>query len=71
MADQEKADAKDASTKGGEDRDKVLARLDDSSKVLNELLGAPDNGIPDDVFQEREVRCRCSVHGEGRLRIRR
>ena len=50
-ADQEKADAKDASTKGGEDRDKVIARLDDSSKVLNELLGAPDNGIPDDVFK--------------------
>ena len=51
MPTQEKADAKDASTKGGEDRDKVLARLDDSSKVLNELLGAPDNGIPDDVFK--------------------
>ena len=51
MADQEKADAKNASTKGGEDRDKVLARLDDSSKILNELLGAPDKGIPDDVFK--------------------
>lgn len=50
-ADQEKTDAKDASTKGGEDHDKVLARLDDSSKVLNELLGAADNGIPDDVFK--------------------
>ena len=46
-----KADAKDAGTKGGEDHDKVLARLDDSSKILNELLGAPDNGIPDDVFK--------------------
>lgn len=51
MAAQEKDDAKDASTKGGEDRDKILARLDDSSKILNELLGAPDNGIPDDVFK--------------------
>jgi SH3 domain-containing YSC84-like protein 1 len=51
MAAQEKDDAKDASTKGGEDHDKVLARLDDSAKILNELLGAPDNGIPDDVFK--------------------
>ena len=51
MAAQDKSDAKDASTKGAEQRDKVLARLDDSSKILNELLGAPDNGIPDDVFK--------------------
>jgi lipid-binding SYLF domain-containing protein len=51
MAGQEKSDAKDASTKGGEDHDKVLARLDDSAKILNELLGAPDNGIPDDVYK--------------------
>jgi lipid-binding SYLF domain-containing protein len=50
-ATQEKADAKDADTKGGENHDKVLARLDDSAKILNELLGAPDNGIPDDVFK--------------------
>jgi lipid-binding SYLF domain-containing protein len=51
MAAQDKANAKDADTKEGENRDKVLARLDDSSKILNELLGAPDNGIPDDVFK--------------------
>jgi SH3 domain-containing YSC84-like protein 1 len=51
MAAQDKSDAKDANTKGAEQRDKVLARLDDSSKILNELLGAPDNGIPDDVFK--------------------
>ena len=51
MAAQEKSDAKNADTKGGEERDKVLARLDDSAKILNELLGAPDNGIPDDVFK--------------------
>jgi lipid-binding SYLF domain-containing protein len=51
MAAQEKSDAKDASTKGGENHDKVMARLDDSAKILNELLGAPDNGIPDDVFK--------------------
>jgi lipid-binding SYLF domain-containing protein len=51
LAGQEKADAKNESTKSGEDRDKVLARLDDASKILNELLGAPDKGIPQDVFK--------------------
>jgi SH3 domain-containing YSC84-like protein 1 len=50
-ANQKKADAKDEGTKAGEERDKVLARLDDSSKILNELLGAPDKGIPDEVFK--------------------
>jgi SH3 domain-containing YSC84-like protein 1 len=33
------------------ERDKVLSRLDDASNILNELLGAPDKGIPDDVFE--------------------
>jgi len=51
MAAQEKSDSKDAGTKGGEERDKVLARLDDSSKILNELLAAPDKGIPEDVYK--------------------
>jgi lipid-binding SYLF domain-containing protein len=50
-ADQEKTDAKNEGTKAGEQRDKVMARLDDSSKILNELLGAPDKGIPDKVFE--------------------
>ena len=50
-ASQEKDDAKNEGAKSGEERDKVLARLDDSSKILNELLGAPDRGIPDDVFK--------------------
>jgi lipid-binding SYLF domain-containing protein len=50
-ADQEKSDAKNEGTKSGEERDKVMARLDDSSKILNELLGAPDKGIPDKVFE--------------------
>jgi SH3 domain-containing YSC84-like protein 1 len=49
---QEKADAKNEGTKSAEDRDKVMARLDDSSKILNELLGAPDKGIPDKVFED-------------------
>ncbi|HME33326.1 MAG TPA: lipid-binding SYLF domain-containing protein [Terriglobales bacterium] len=50
-ADQKKADAKEAGTASSAERDKVLARLDSSSKVLNELLGAPDNGIPEDVLK--------------------
>ncbi len=50
-ADQKKQDAKDASSSNGAERDKVIARLDDASKVLNELLGAPDKGIPSDVFK--------------------
>jgi lipid-binding SYLF domain-containing protein len=45
-----KEQAKDADTKEGADHDKALARLDDASKDLNQLLAAPDNGIPDDVF---------------------
>jgi len=49
-ADQEKADAKNEGSKSAENRDKVLARLDDSSKILNELLNTPDKGIPDKVF---------------------
>lgn len=50
-ADQKKQDAKDASGSNSAERDKVIARLDDSSKVLNDLLGAPDKGIPEDVFK--------------------
>jgi len=50
-ADQEKQDAKSASSNSSAERDKVLARLDDSSKVLNQLLGAPDKGIPDKVLE--------------------
>jgi SH3 domain-containing YSC84-like protein 1 len=50
-ADREKADAKNEGTQAGEQRDKVMARLDDSSRILNELLGAPDKGIPDSVFE--------------------
>jgi SH3 domain-containing YSC84-like protein 1 len=34
------------------ERDKAQARLDDSSKALNELLGAPDRGIPDEVLEK-------------------
>ena len=50
-ADQKKQDAKEDSSASGAERDKVLARLDDSSKVLNELLAAPDKGIPNEVFE--------------------
>jgi SH3 domain-containing YSC84-like protein 1 len=54
-ADQKKQDAKDASSSQGAERDKVLSRLDDSSKVLNELLATPDKGIPEKVFES--ARC--------------
>ena len=49
-ADAAKANASDAGTKEGEEHDKAVARLDDAAKDLNQLLGAPDQGIPDQVF---------------------
>lgn len=49
-ADQEKQNAKDAGTNAASEHDKALARLDDAAKDLNQLLAAPDNGIPEDVF---------------------
>jgi SH3 domain-containing YSC84-like protein 1 len=51
-ANQEKQDANNAGSENRAARDKVLARLDSSSKVLNELLGAPDKGIPDKVLEK-------------------
>src|SRR5271165_6181186 len=53
-ADQKKQDAKETSSSAGAEHDKVLARLDDSSKVLNELLATPDKGIPEKVFESAE-----------------
>jgi lipid-binding SYLF domain-containing protein len=49
-AEQQKEDAKSAGTESSAEHHKVLARLDDSSKILNQLLGAPDKGIPQKVF---------------------
>ncbi len=49
-ADAAKDRASDAGTKNGEEHDKAVARLDDAAKDLNQLLAAPDNGIPDTVF---------------------
>ena len=46
----QKEQAKDADTQEGEQHHKVLARLDDASKDLNQLLSAPDDGIPESVF---------------------
>ncbi len=40
-----------AQDNNGSERDKVLSRLDDSSNVLKDLLGAPDKGIPDEVLE--------------------
>ena len=49
-ADAAKDRAKQAGTKEGEEHDKAVARLDDASKDLNQLLAAPDDGIPEAVF---------------------
>jgi len=46
----EKDNAKNATTAKGEEHDKAVARLDSASADLNQLLAAPDNGIPDSVF---------------------
>ena len=43
--------ASQSATLTSAERDKALARLDDSSKILNQLLGAPDKGIPDKVLE--------------------
>lgn len=50
-ADEHKAKAKAASSSTEEARQKALARVDESTKVLNELMGASDKGIPDEVFK--------------------
>ena len=49
-ADAHKDAAKDAPTKEDAEHQKALARLDDSAKDIDQLLAAPDNGIPADVF---------------------
>lgn len=50
-ADEHKAKAKAASSSTEEARQKALARVDEATKVLNELMGASDKGIPDEVFK--------------------
>ena len=37
-----------------QDRDKVLSRVDDAGTVLNEIMSAPDSGIPDNVLGSAE-----------------
>jgi lipid-binding SYLF domain-containing protein len=49
-ADAAKDRAKNAGTKEGEEHEKAIARLDDAAKDLNQLLAAPDDGIPESVF---------------------
>lgn len=50
-ADEHKANAKQADTKLEQVREKAYARLDEASKVLDQLLAAGDNNIPEKVFQ--------------------
>ena len=54
--------AKNATTDVAHDRDKAIARLDDGGKIVHQLLTAPDNGIPEEVLDEREMRCGNSLH---------
>jgi len=49
-ADAHKTAAKDSTTKAGAEEQKVLARADDAAKDIDQLLAAPDKGIPEDVF---------------------
>jgi lipid-binding SYLF domain-containing protein len=51
-ADAAKDRAKDAGSKEGEEHEKAIARLDDAAKDLNQLLAAPDDGIPETVFSK-------------------
>ncbi len=37
-----------------QDRDKVLSRVDDAGTILNEIMSAPDSGIPDNVLGSAE-----------------
>ena len=32
------------------DRDKTISRIDDAGTVLNEIMSAPDSGIPEEIF---------------------
>lgn len=50
-ATQNTTDATNNTNASEAEHDKAVARMDDSSKILNELLGAPDKGIPDKVFE--------------------
>lgn len=51
-ADAKKDQAKDAGSKEAAERDKAIARLDDAGKDVDQLLSAPDNGIPESVFDK-------------------
>jgi lipid-binding SYLF domain-containing protein len=37
------------------DRDKSISRLDDAGGILNEIMAAPDSGIPEEIFSS--ARC--------------
>ena len=40
----------DKATTTTEDQTDIAKRLDASANVLNEIMGAPDNGIPDNIL---------------------
>ena len=39
---------------GQGDRDKAIERIQGAGQVLNEIMAAPDNGIPDDILDRAE-----------------
>ncbi len=51
-ADEKKDQAKDAGSKEASEHDKAIARVDDAAKDIEQLLSAPDNGIPEPVFDK-------------------
>ncbi len=49
--------------------DKIADRLWESSKVVDELVKAPDSDIPKELLQESRMRCCYSRLEEGRNRL--
>lgn len=49
-AQNEKDKAKNAATGASAEHDKAVARLDEAAKVMNQLMAAPDTGIPQEVL---------------------
>ncbi len=52
-----------------EDRQDEVDRVNASAKVLNEIMAAPDKGIPQEIMEQRCLRWCCPVPGEGRFHI--
>jgi lipid-binding SYLF domain-containing protein len=51
-AEAQKDAADNASSKEGEEMHKTMARLDDAAKDVHQLLAAPDDGIPESIYDK-------------------